>query len=94
MQDPLCIKIDDTYKTIKWASSREYLSSGFRQGEVQTSLLSYRDYLEIWNFASGNSRYDTFQSANNKGADQTARIRAGWVCALVVGKSLKTGILA
>ena len=29
-----------------WASSRQNLSSGFRQSEIQTSLLGYRDKLE------------------------------------------------
>ena len=29
-----------------WASSRENLSSGFRQSEIQTSFFSYRDNLE------------------------------------------------
>ena len=31
---------------LKWASSRENLSSGFRLGKTQTGLLSYRDKLE------------------------------------------------
>ena len=30
-----------------WAMSRENLSSGFLKNEIQTSLLSYRDYVEI-----------------------------------------------
>ena len=37
--------------------------------------------------------YDTFQKTNNKGADQTARMRR-LVCACVVHKPLKTGFLA
>ena len=62
-----------------WASSRENLSSrGFRQSEFHTSLLSYIDYLENWNFTCSKFSYDTFQKANNKGADQTA-----WMCRLV-----------
>ena len=36
--------------------------------------------------------YDTFQKANNKGADQTARMRR-LVCACVVRKHPKTGFL-
>ena len=38
-------------------------------------------------------RYDTLQNANNKGADQTARMRR-LVCACVVRKPPKTGFLA
>ena len=37
--------------------------------------------------------YGTFQKANNKGADQTARMRR-LVCACVVRKPPKTGFLA
>ena len=32
-----------------------------RQNEFQTSLLSYRDKLENWNFICGKFTYDTFQ---------------------------------
>ena len=53
---------------------------GFRQSEIQTSLLSYRDSLKC-----SKSIYDTFQSANNKGAVQTARMRR-LVCAFVACK--------
>ena len=60
---------------------------GFRQSEIQTSLLTYRDYLENCNFACSKLRYDTFRRANNKGADQTALIRlrgcAGWSAPLL-----------
>ena len=66
---------------------------GFRQSEIQTSLLSYRDQLENGNFACSKFRYDTFQKANNKDADQTARMRR-LVCAFVVRKAPKTGFLA
>ena len=38
-------------------------------------------------------RYGTFQNANNKGADQTARMRR-LVCACVGRKPPKTGFLA
>ena len=34
---------------------------GSRQSEIQTSLLSYRDKLENWNFAHSKPRYVTFQ---------------------------------
>ena len=37
------------------------------------------------------SRYDSFHLANNKGADQTARMRR-LVCAFVVRKPPKTGL--
>ena len=66
---------------------------GVRQSQFQTSLLSYRDYLENLHFACSWSRYGTFQLANNKGADQTARMRR-LVCACVVRKPPKSGFLA
>ena len=56
---------------------------GVRQNEIQTSLLSYRDWLENGNFACSKSRYDTFQKANNKDADQSVRMRRLF-CAFVV----------
>ena len=37
---------------------------GFWQSEFQTSLLSYRDYLENWNFTCSKFTYDIFQKAN------------------------------
>ena len=46
---------------------------GFRQSEIQTRLLSYRDYLEKWNLTRSKFTYEIFQKANNKGADQTVR---------------------
>ena len=58
---------------------------GFRQSKTQTSLLSYRDWLENWNFPCYKFRYDTFQKANNKGAYQTAQMRR-LVCTFVVRK--------
>ena len=45
------------------------------------------------NFCLYKSRYDTFQKANNKGTYQSVRMRR-LVCAFVVGKPLKTGVLA
>ena len=43
---------------------------GFRQSEILTSLLSYRYYLENLNFIRSRFTYETFQKANNKGADR------------------------
>ena len=76
-----------------WASPRKILSSGFR--EIQTSLLSYRDYIESWNFACSKFGYDTFQqkAQKNKGADQHARM-CRVVCSCVVRNTPKTGFLA
>ena len=46
-----------------------------------------------WNFTCSKFTYDTFQKANNKGADQTAQMR--WlVCIYVVCKPRKTDFLA
>ena len=55
------------------------------KSEIQASLLSYRDQLENWKFACSKSTYDSFEKTNNKGADQSARMRR-LVCALVVHK--------
>ena len=45
------------------------------------------------NFACTKFRYDTFQYANNKGADQSKQMRR-LVCTFVVRKPPKTGFLA
>ena len=66
---------------------------GFRQSEIQTSFLNYRDNLEDLNFTSSKLTYTIFQKVNNKGADQTARMRR-LVCAYVVRNPPKTGFLA
>ena len=66
---------------------------GFRKSEIQTSLLSYRDKLEYQNFACSMFRDVIFQNANNKGVDQSARMRR-LVCAYVVHKPPNTGFLA
>ena len=58
-----------------WASTQQNRSSGFlKKRGSNKSLQLHR--LSIWNFACGKPRYDTFQKANNKGADQTARMLA------------------
>ena len=66
---------------------------GVGQSEFQTTLLSYRDKLENSDFTRSKFTNDNFQKANNKGADQTARMRR-LVCACVVRKPPKTGFLA
>ena len=66
---------------------------GFRHSEIQTSLPSYRDALENRNFTRGKFTYVTYQKANNKGADQSARMRR-LVCVCVVRKPPKAGFLA
>ena len=43
-------------------------------------LLSYRDQLKNSNFTHSKLTYDTFQKANNKGADQTAQAGLGLCC--------------
>ena len=45
------------------------------------------------NFAFSKCRYDTFHKVNNKGADQSVRMRR-LICTFVVHKLLKTGFLA
>ena len=65
---------------------------GVRQSEFQTSLFSYRDFLVIKKLTCSKFNYDSFQTANNKGTDQTARM-CRLVCACVVHKLPKTGFL-
>ena len=48
---------------------------GLRPGKTQTGLLSYMDKLESWNFGFSKYRYYTISVVNNKGADQTVRMR-------------------
>ena len=76
-----------------WASSQQNLSLGFltRQDLNQSPLL--QRLVGILIFASSRSIYDTFQSANSKGTDQTARMHR-LVCTFVLCKPLKTGFLA
>ena len=52
-------------------------------GKTQTSLLSYRDWLESLNFGFSKYRYYTTKAANSKGADQTAR-KCRLICTFVV----------
>ena len=49
---------------------------GLRPSETLASLLSYRHQLGNLNFASSQFRYFTHHRANDKGADQTVRMRA------------------
>ena len=72
-----------------WATTRENLSLGFRQRISNKSPQLQR---RARNFTCSKLTYDTFQKANNKGADQTARM-CRLVCACVDRKSLKTGFL-
>ena len=58
---------------------------GFWQSEITTSLLSYRDYLENWNFVHNKLRHDTFQEANNKDPDHSAWMHR-LVCAFDIRK--------
>ena len=72
-------------RNVKWNGPRREKTClrSFHQSEIQTTLLSYRDYLENWNFTRSKFTYETFQKANNKGADQTAWMRR-LVCACVI----------
>ena len=48
---------------------------GLWPGKIQTGLLSYKNKPESWNFVYSKYRHYTVEAANNKGADQTARMR-------------------
>ena len=53
---------------------------GFRQSDTQTSLLSFKDKLENWNFACSKFRYNSFQNVNKKGDDQSAQADLHFCC--------------
>ena len=57
----------------------------FLINHTKTSQLSYSDKLKNCNFVCGKFRYDTFQKANDKDADQAAQMRR-LVCNFVVNK--------
>ena len=63
------------YTNVYWPRRDLTGLRGFRKSETQISLLNHRDQLENSNFNCNKFRYDTFQKANNKDADQTARMR-------------------
>ena len=71
---------------------RQCVFGSLRPGKTQTDLLSYRDQLESWNFGYINWRHHSVLAANNKGADQTARMRR-LICAFVVRIWHKTHFL-
>ena len=81
--------------TCNWASSRENPSSGFPTKRVsnqspQLQSLARKSKFHLYQVYIINN--DTFQKANNKGADQTVRMRR-LVCAFAVRKPPKTGFL-
>ena len=55
----------------------------FPTSQTQTGLRIHRSWLESWNFGYRIKRYYTIYGANNKDADQTARMRR-LICAFVV----------
>ena len=61
--------------------------------EPATPGLQGKRFTHYTTSTSNKPRYDTFQKANNKGADQTARMRR-LVCACVIRNTPKTGFLA
>ena len=93
VKNRICLQVHLLVKIINGPRREKSCLRGFHQSEFQTSLLSYRDYLENWNSICSKFTYDSFQKANNKGADQTVRMRR-LVCACVVRKPPKTGFLA
>ena len=98
---PLFSHLEFMYNRVKlpvrspptWASTWQNLSSGFPTKWDSNQLAQLQRLARKLKFAHREPRYDTFQKANNKGADQTARMRR-LVCACVVCKPPKTGFLA
>ena len=79
------VRLEPLYN-VRWASSRENLSSGSPTKPVSNQSPQLR------NFARSKFRYHTFLKANNNGADQSARMRR-LVCAFIVRKHPKTVFL-
>ena len=82
----------DRYMYI-WASLRENLSLGFPTKRVSNQSPQLQRLARILKFTRSKFAYGTFQKANNKGADQTARMRR-LVCTCVISNTQKTGFLA
>ena len=77
---------------LKWASSRENLSSGFLKKLVSNQSPQLHRLAKKWNFTCSKLTYNTFHKVNNKGTDQTAWM-SRLVCICVVSKPPKTGFL-
>ena len=75
------------------ASSRENLSSGCPTKQVSNQSPRLQRLARKLKFHLSKLTYDTFQKANDKGANQTVQMRR-LVCACVVPKPPKTGFLA
>ena len=73
--------------------ARKNLSSGFPSKRVSNRTPQLQRLARKLIFSCSQVKYGTFQKANNKGADQTARMYR-LVCACVVCKPTKTGFLA
>ena len=65
--------------------ARQNLSSGFPTKLDSNQSPQLQRLARKCNFTYGKFRYDTYQKANNKGTDQSARMRR-LVCAYVVRK--------
>ena len=61
---------------------RKTCLQGFRQSEIQTSLLSYGDRLENWNFALNKFRYNISNKGITKALTRLRRY-AGWSAPLL-----------
>ena len=73
-------------------NGRETFLEGSWPSKAQPSLLSCRGQLNYWNFAWTKFANNTFQLANNKGADPSEQI-CRLVCAFVVFNATKSGFL-
>ena len=78
---------------IIWASLRENLSLGCPTKQDSNQSPQLQRLARKLRFCLSKLRYGAFQKANNKGADQTARMRR-LVCAFVVRQLPKTCFLA
>ena len=84
-------QILDSY--VNWAASKQNLSSGFQQSDIQTSLLSCRDQLENWNFALASQDMILFIKRIAKTLIRL-RICTGWFAPLLFVKPRRLGFIS
>ena len=89
----ISISVICSLETIIGPRSNKTCLQGFQQSETQTSLLSYRDHVENWNFTCSNFLHMIlYQMRITKALSDCAD--AMLVCACVVRKPPKTWFLA
>ena len=79
----ICFTCNRAVEQATQASTRENLSSGFPIKQVLNQSLRLNRLARNWNFSRSKCRYDLSEKADNKVADETARM-GRLVCAFIV----------